>query len=117
MPRTARQQTGESGEAAALAFLEQRGLTLIARNVSSVLGEIDLIMRDANVVVFVEVRVRRTIAYGGAAASVTPAKQARLRRQSLAWLKQRFGDHHWPACRFDVLAIDAGRPDWIRDAF
>lgn len=90
---------------------------LVERNAASRLGEIDLIMRDGAVLVFVEVRVRRSMAFGGAAASVTVGKQIRLRRQAQAWLKQHFGDADWPECRFDVLAFEAGEPHWIRAAF
>lgn len=117
MARTTRQVTGAEGEDQALQALEGAGLTLIARNVGSKLGELDLIMLDAQTIVFVEVRARRSTAFGGAAASVTPAKQQKLRRQAQAWLKQQFGDQTWPACRFDVFAIDAGQPNWIRNAF
>ncbi len=117
MPRTERQQRGDAGEARALVYLQQQGLELVARNVASRLGEIDLIVRDGRQLVFVEVRVRQSLAFGGAAASVTPAKQMRLRRQAQAWLSQRFGNSQWPECRFDVVAIDAGGLNWIRDAF
>ena len=114
---TAAQQSGAAGEDRALAYLTAQGLSLVARNVGSKLGELDLIMRDGQTVVFVEVRVRRSAAFGGAAASVTPAKQQKMQRQAQAWLKQRFGDRQWPACRFDVCAIEAGTMNWIRDAF
>lgn len=117
MARTTRQIAGTEGEDQALESLERAGLTLLARNVASKLGEIDLIMQDAQTIVFVEVRSRRSTAFGGAAASVTPAKQQRLRRQAQAWLKQQFGESAWPACRFDVFAIDAGQANWIRNAF
>ena len=117
MGRTSRQVTGNAGEDQALSALESAGLTLVARNVGSKLGEIDLIMIEAQTVVFVEVRVRRSSAFGGAAASVTPAKQQRLQRQAQVWLKRQYGDRRWPACRFDVFAIEAGQPNWIRNAF
>ncbi len=115
--RTAGQKTGDAGEEQAFQFLQSQGLSLLARNVGSKLGELDLIMLDGKSIVFVEVRVRRSAAFGGAAASVTPAKQQKLRRQAQAWLKQRYGDGRWPACRFDVCAIEAGVMNWIRDAF
>lgn len=117
MARTSRQLTGDAGEDQALLALQAQGLSLIDRNVGSRLGELDLIMRDQQTVVFVEVRVRNSPAFGGAVASVTPAKQNRLRRQAQAWLKQQFGDKAWPRCRFDVFALEAGQPNWIRNAF
>lgn len=88
----------------------------MARNVGSRLGEIDLIMRDRETWVFVEVRQRTRQAFGGAAASITPAKQARLRREAQRYLMSKFGDR-WPACRFDVIAIEANTIHWITNAF
>ena len=81
------------------------------------MGELDLVMRDGACLVFVEVRLRADDAFGGAAASVTPSKQARLRRAALAFLSQRFAARAWPAARFDVVAIEGGRLHWIRAAF
>lgn len=115
--KSARQRIGADAEQRALEFLEARGLTLLERNVASKLGEIDLLMRDGPDWVFIEVRARNRTDFGGAAGSVGPAKQQRLRRQAQLILKRRFGDAQWPACRFDVCAIDAGAIDWIRDAF
>lgn len=110
-------RAGDLAEDLALAFLRGAGLTLIDRNVASPLGEIDLIMRDGPEWVFVEVRSRANRSFGGAAASVTRGKQMRLRKQSQAILKARFGDQSWPACRFDVCALDGGQINWIRSAF
>ncbi len=115
--RTERQRRGDQGEQRALEFLCSRGLSLVERNVGSRLGEVDLLMRDGDTWVFVEVRVRASRAFGGAAASVGPSKQRRVRRQAQAILKRRFGDGAWPACRFDVCAIEGGEVDWIPDAF
>lgn len=106
---------GQSAEARAESFLRSHGLTLLARNWRCRFGEIDLVMRDGDTLVFVEVRLRSRADYGGAAASVTPAKQQKLlaaARQYLATLKTL------PPCRFDVLALSgATSPDWIRNAF
>jgi putative endonuclease len=88
----------------------------LARNVGSRLGEIDLIMCDGDSLVFIEVRQRTRHAFGGAAASVTAAKQRRLQRQAQHYLLSRFGDR-WPPCRFDVIAIEADVIHWIRNAF
>ncbi len=105
---------GAAAEQRAEAYLMARGLRLVARNWRARGGEIDLIMRDGATLVFVEVRARAGMAYGGAAASVTSTKQARLvhaARLYLATLGQV------PACRFDVVAEEAGRVVWLRDAF
>ncbi len=75
---TERQQTGTKAEDDALAFLQGQGLTPVTRNFRCRSGEIDLIMQDGNTLVFVEVRKRKNRLYGGAAASITPAKQQKL---------------------------------------
>ena len=78
-------------------------------------GEIDLVMRDRDgTLVFVEVRQRAGAAFGGAAASVGGVKQRRIvfaARHFLARLPQP------PACRFDVVALEAGQIEWLRAAF
>ena len=111
--RTGRQRTGDAGEDAALAHLQQHGLTLVERNFCCRGGELDLVMRDGATVVFVEVRKRASSAFGGAADSVGPAKQARLVAAALTWL-QRY--RMPPACRFDVVAIDGGALTWLKNA-
>ena len=68
-------QTGDAWEIQARRWLESQGLHFIAANVRERGGEIDLIMRDGSVTVFVEVRYRRSANYGDAASSVTPQKQ------------------------------------------
>ncbi|MGB7182269.1 MAG: YraN family protein [Burkholderiaceae bacterium] len=108
---------GDIAEDQALAVLRAAGLTLIDRNIASPLGEIDLLMRDGVEWVFIEVRSRASNQFGGAAASVTRSKQNKLRKQSQAVLKARFGDGAWPPCRFDVCAFEGGRINWIKAAF
>ncbi|MFC3107933.1 YraN family protein [Undibacterium arcticum] len=118
---TDKQITGKAGEDAALAHLLQHGLTLVERNYRCKGGEIDLIMRermqdrmqDREELVFVEVRKRADLRHGGAAASVTPRKQARLILAAQLFL-QRYRTP--PACRFDVIAIDGDVLNWIRNA-
>lgn len=115
--RRAALQRGAAAERMARMHLQQAGLHFLAANLRYRVGEIDLLMRDGPVLVFVEVRSRRSSAYGGAAASVDARKQLRLRRAAQCLLRERFGHADWPACRFDVVAIEAGRLAWIRDAF
>lgn len=106
---------GRRAETAALRLLRGHGLRLLARNVRNRHGELDLVMRDGPLLVVVEVRWRGSTACGGAAASIGAAKQARLARAAALWQIQagRAGQ----ALRFDVLAFEAGRPRWLRDAF
>ena len=108
---------GTAGEDLAARFLEYKGLEILTRNFSCRYGEIDLIARDGEDTVFVEVKLRRNSDFAAAAEAVTTAKRAKLRRTALFWL-QRFGEV--PA-RFDVLEIyDEFTPvriHWIRNAF
>lgn len=118
---TSAQLTGRAAEDAALAHLQAHGLTLAARNYrvargrSRRGGEIDLIMREpGGTLVFVEVRARASARAGGAAASVTPAKRASLVFAAQCYLQRLAA---LPPCRFDVVAVDAGRIAWLRGAF
>lgn len=114
LARSPRQLSGAAGEERALAYLQQHGLVLVECNFRCKGGEIDLIMRAGEVLVFVEVRKRASARYGGAAASVTAGKQARLIRAAQFFLQR----HRFPpACRFDVIAIEGERIEWLRDAF
>lgn len=116
--------TGACFEDLALAHLERSGLTLIERNFNCRYGEIDLVMRSAETVVFVEVRYRRgtsaSAKFGDGIDSVGAAKRAKLVRAAAVFLAShpRLADR---TCRFDVLAIagDASAPliDWRANAF
>ncbi|MFT3818671.1 MAG: YraN family protein [Rubrivivax sp.] len=114
-------QRGDAAEAKALAHLQGRGLRLVERNYrvargpSARGGEIDLILRDRDgTLVFVEVRSRRNTAQGGAAASIGHAKRARLLLAARYYLARLAV---LPPCRFDVVAIDGDRIEWIPAAF
>lgn len=110
--RTEKQITGSAGEDAALAHLEQNGLTLLQRNFRCKGGEIDLVMTERATLVFVEVRKRADTRHGGAAASVTAHKQRRLILAAQIYL-QRY--RMPPACRFDVVAIDGAQMNWLKN--
>ena len=112
-----RQREGFDAEARAEAYLRERGLVAVDRNVRFKGGEIDLVMRDGACCVFVEVRARASARYGGAAASVDARKRRRIAIAAQWYLLRRFGQRAWPACRFDVVAFEAGEPHWIRAAF
>ena len=110
---TSRQEKGAAGEAAAADYLMRRGLTVVERNFRVRGGEIDLICRERGTLVFVEVRARSRSDYGGAAASITAAKQARLILAARHWLVR----HGEQVCRFDCVLIQAGEIEWLQDAF
>ena len=107
---------GEGAERRAAAFLEGQGLTILARNYRCRFGEIDLIARSGSTLVFVEVRARTSERFGGAAASITPAKRRRLLAAARHYLAQR---GRQCACRFDAVLLSGGaqRIEWIQDAF
>ena len=91
------------------------GLVIAERNFRTRHGEIDLVARDGDSLVFVEVRMRSRSDFGGAAASVTAAKRARWVAAAQAYLA-RIGRE--PPCRFDVVLLDAldpSRLEWVQD--
>lgn len=112
---------GDEAEALALAHLQRAGLALVERNYRVARGpnarggEVDLILRDRDgTLVFVEVRSRASASHGGAAASVGRPKQQRIVLAARHYLMR------WPSpppCRFDVVAIEADRVEWLRGAF
>jgi putative endonuclease len=108
-----KQEQGRHWEQHAQIYLQGKGLRLVEANFRCKGGEIDLGMRDGAELVFVEVRQRDSARHGGAAASITHAKIRRLVRAAQVYLL-RFP--HTPPCRFDVIAIDGGKLDWLRNA-
>lgn len=113
-PRTQAQVSGGEAEHGAARFLEHQGLKIVARNYHTRFGEIDLVAMEGEVLVFVEVRMRSSARFGGAAASITRAKQARIASAAARFL-QRFP--RAPRCRFDVVVVQDGPPQWIKAAF
>lgn len=108
---------GSDAEKAAIAYLQQHHLVLLAQNYRCRFGEIDLIMRDHDTLVFIEVRMRSNDAFGGAAASITPSKQAKLLRTARHYLAEINSE---PPCRFDALLLsgaDGKKIEWIKNAF
>jgi putative endonuclease len=99
-----RQILGESGEELACRELEARGYAIIERRYRTRHGEIDVVAREGDTVVFVEVRMKSSPACGLAAESVTPSKQRRVVRMAIDYIA-RHGLHERPV-RFDVVAID-----------
>ena len=110
--------SGKQAEALAARFLARRGLQVLAQNFRCRGGEIDLICRDGKVLVFVEVRLRRNANYGGAAASITATKQARIILAARHYLNANAATES--DCRFDCVLLDGldeDRIEWLRDAF
>jgi len=115
---TQRKITGDKAEDQACQFLQEKGLKLKQRNFATKLGEVDLIMQDADSLVFIEVRYRKNSDFGGAAMSITPKKQQRIIKAALAYQQK-----HAPqsSMRFDVVAIEGEgknrQINWIDNAF
>jgi putative endonuclease len=115
LPRPSTRLLGQAGEAAAIRFLERRGYVVLARNLRSRLGEVDLLVRDGATLVFVEVKARRGPVDDPPQGAVNLRKRRRLVRIALGYLAaRRLGE---PRCRFDVIAVSldaAGRVTGIR---
>ena len=106
---------GHRAEAIASDYLQKRGLTLMTSNWRSRFGEIDLILRDNEVIVFVEVRLRTNARFGSPGESIHGHKRARL----LAAARQYLSRHPRAASRFDAVLLkrlDPPEIEWIRDA-
>ena len=116
--RSPTQLMGERGELIARLYLEQAGLRYVDGNVASPFGEIDLIMRDGAVWVFVEVKRRRSEAFGGAIAAITPHKLARLRK-AIALYIQTHPECARADCRIDAVLVQvagtARHIEWLRN--
>lgn len=108
---------GSDAEKIAASYLQKQSLTLIAQNYRCRFGEIDLIMQHGSTLVFIEVRLRTQEAFGGAAASITSSKQAKLLQAARHYLAEI---NHQPPCRFDVIlfsGLDGQKIEWIQNAF
>ena len=105
---------GRAGEDAAVALLEARGYRIVGRNVRLPGGEIDVIARDGDTVVFVEVKARGNAAFGTAVHAVDARKRAVLRATAADWLQIAAPRAH---ARFDVVTVEHGRATLHRGAF
>lgn len=111
-----KQILGYHAESKACAFLELHGLILLDQNYHGPTGEIDLIMKEGDYVVFVEVRSRNDQNYQEALASITPTKQRKVIKTAIHYLLEK----NWfnkVDCRFDVVAMDERENHWIKNAF
>lgn len=115
-----RTSRGNWAEEVAARHLANHGLVCRERNFRSRYGEIDLVMEDGALVVFVEVRSRSVAGFMDPVESVDRRKRARISRTADTWLRVR-GRVRDPACRFDVVTVIGGPEDpdvrWLRGAF
>jgi putative endonuclease len=116
-----RQQIGQAAEDAAVVFLEAHGVSVLLRNFRRRAGELDVVARERDTLIIVEVRTRASNTFGGAAASVGLRKQRRLLRAAEQLLQQR-KDLARLRARFDVVVVHEPtsanpRVEWIKHAF
>lgn len=114
---------GTQAEIWAQTYLERQGLTLVTRNYRTTRGEIDLIMQDNNILVFVEVRLRGNVRHGSAKESINPTKQHRLIYAAEHYLQTKKLCNQ-AQCRFDAICLDKDpdnnnryQVEWLRNAF
>ncbi len=116
---TDRIQTGKLGEDIAIDYLEKEGYRIVERNYRCVFGEIDIVARDGKVLVFVEVRSRRSAKYGYPQESIGLNKRKKISKIALNYLKEKqlLGCH----ARFDVVAVkmlpECYKVELIKNAF
>lgn len=113
MTRT--RQTGNAGEEQAAQFLRRQGYTILARNFATPCGELDIVARQKDMLIFVEVKTRSSTAFGGPIAAVTPAKQQRLVRAATQYIKATAPK--FDSIRFDVIGILPDALEHISNAF
>ncbi len=110
---------GEQAENIALAYLQKQGLVVVSRNYRSYRGEIDLIMQDDTVLVFIEIRYRKSAKYGSALESINAHKQSRIIHTAQSYIQKT--QAHYDGYRFDVVTLkpDNGKVgiSWIKHAF
>lgn len=111
-------KSGALAEQTAAHFLQQQGLRLIQANYRCRFGEIDLILKDGDTLVFTEVRMRRSKTFGGAAASIDLRKQAKIIHTAQHYLSSLPST---PSCRFDAILMTspegASGIEWVKNAF
>lgn len=112
---------GSIAESYAQQYLTEQGLTFIDKNFHSRQGEIDLIMRDGDTYVFVEVKYRKKSTFGGAISAVPISKQTKIKYSITFYLHQAGLNEYNTPCRIDVVALvgDIEQPHvtWLKNAF
>ena len=118
-PKTQRKELGKKGEEMALRFLKKNGYRIFVRNYVCKMGEIDIIAKEKDTLVFIEVKTRTSTAFGPPQLAVNSAKQMQLSKVALYFLKEKGLED--VKARFDVVAILLGpggaEIELIRDAF
>ncbi|MCK5471718.1 YraN family protein [Candidatus Gracilibacteria bacterium] len=103
---------GNTGEQIAERFLRSRGLEILAKNFHAREGEVDIVARDGETIIFVEVKARRNQKFGSAIESVDERKLEKIAAAGERFLQKNSLENS--AWRVDVIAIDEGKLKWIR---
>ncbi len=116
------QSKGLDYEKEAIEFLSAQGLQPLTQNLSCKFGELDLVMKDGDTLVIIEVRTRKNNDYGGAIASITPSKQHRIKKTTLyflPYLQLKYFNNQRPFCRFDAYCIQEipYSRQWLKNIF
>jgi putative endonuclease len=114
---TSQRVVGDLAEERAVTWVLEQGWQVRHRNYACKAGELDIVALDAHTLVFIEVRARKSADFGGAAASVTLAKQQKVRRAAAYYLATQGLSKKPPPCRFDLIVFQGGKFDWIKSAF
>jgi len=117
--RREKKELGKKGEEVALRFLKKRGYRIIEKNYVCKLGEMDIIAKEKDTLVFIEVKTRTSTAFGPPQLAVNASKQRQLSKVALNYLKEKHLED--VKARFDVVAILLGQKgeeiELIKDAF
>lgn len=114
------QLLGKKAEDLAIQYLQSQGLLLLERNLLYKTGEIDIVMLDKDIMVFIEVRLRNNCSYGNGLDSINQNKKLKIIRTAqyyLPYLSKKHFDYNVPACRFDVISITNHMVTWVKYAF
>lgn len=106
---------GFEAEQSAKRFLISQGLQFVENNYTVPLGEIDLIFKDQNQFVFIEVKYRKDSEHGCAAEQFTPRKRAKMQKAILCYLQEHNMNVHHTQLRLDLIAIDNNQLEWIKN--
>lgn len=113
--------TGDITEAFAASYLAKQGLIFEEKNQYSRMGEIDIIMKDGDTLVFIEVKYRASNSFGGAISAISVQKQQKIRKTATFYLQQCGLNEYNTSCRFDVVALQGNinNPEitWLKNAF
>ena len=118
-PKT--KETGDIAEDIAKQFLIKQGLTIAEQNFHCRFGEIDIIAKHQQQVIFIEVKYRQQANFGGAINAISASKQEKIKKSARIYLQQQQLNEYNTACRFDVIAVDGDlhhpQINWITNAF